>query len=158
MIRMIAAIDDARGLARQGNIPWRLPTDAEYYKNMTKGSPIAVGRNTFLKMGAQTLAARYSRVYVLSSQELEIPNGEAITDAEVLAAGFDGDLWVLGGGTVYAQFIDLADELYLTRVDGDFGCDVFFPEFEDKFDLAKDGSRQSENGINFRFQVWVRRV
>ena len=74
--------------------------------------------------------------------------------ARQLVSQIADDLWVLGGSTVYAQFLDLADELYITQVEGDFGCDVFFPEFHDRFELAHEDPKRVEDGVQFTFQIW----
>ncbi len=157
-IRMIAAIDDKRGLARSGRIPWRLPTDTAYYINKTKNSMIALGKNTYRQMGPDLLAERYKHVYVLSNEPINVPNGEVVTDVPALVGSLSEDLWILGSGGVYVQFLEFADEIYLTRVSGDFGCDIFFPEFESKFELTHDEPELTENGINFKFQIWSKRV
>ena len=57
---------------------------------------------------------------------------------------------------MFESTIDLADELYITQLDGDWHCTKFFPEFRDKFELKSALSPQTENGITFRFTTWKR--
>ncbi|MBI1857353.1 dihydrofolate reductase [Candidatus Saccharibacteria bacterium] len=68
-----------------------------------------------------------------------------------------GDVWNIGGAVLFASTFDMADELYLTRLQGDFGCTKFFPEFEDKFERTSSGEPITENDITFHFEVWKRK-
>lgn len=153
-IRLIAAVDDKRGLARENKIPWRLPTDSQYFQDKTRSQPVLVGKRTFEQMGPKALAAQYSFIYLLSREDGQVENGLAIRDLQAFVSKLTDDIWVIGGGQVYAQMLPYATELYITHVRGDFGCDVFFPEFEDKFSLVREDPIQTENGIEFSFQLW----
>ncbi|MDQ3065323.1 MAG: dihydrofolate reductase [bacterium] len=154
-IRMIAAIDIRRGLARKNIIPWKLPADTKYYQDMTMGNSVVLGKNTYFAIGPSILAKRYSHIYVVAHEQIEVENGEVISDISKLANDIAEDLWVLGGGSVYQQFLPYADELYLTQVSGDYNCDVFFPDFEDTFELATKSAEMNHNGIDFRFEKWI---
>lgn len=67
------------------------------------------------------------------------------------------DVWVIGGGGVFKQTLDEADELCITQLEGSYDCTVFFPEYDKKFILDHESEPYTENGITFRFQVWKRK-
>lgn len=155
MIRAIAAIDDKRGLADDQGIPWDLPSDRRYVREKTRGANMLMGYNTYLEF-TKPLPERHW--YVVTDGQEPLRDGfEPVTDLDRFMASPPENLWLFGGAGVFAQTIDYADELYLTRVRGDFGCTKFFPEFEDKFVLAEQSPPTEENGITFHYEIWKRK-
>jgi dihydrofolate reductase len=162
MIRLIAAIDRKMGIAKKGFRPWKIPEDEEYFKNQTSslGGRVLTGNTTFkTAYGNQPLSGRQN--YILTHSTEAIEGAIVVNDlTSFIDQNRDQDLWVAGGANVYQQLIenDYADELYLTLIDADFGCDQFFPDFEDKFDLAKQGEVHEQNGFNFRYNLYTRKT
>lgn len=154
MIRLIAALDDKLGLANDQGIPWDLPTDRAYAKEKTMGNPILMGFNTYLEFKSSNTGRRN---LVLTDGKEPLREGfEAVTDIEEFMKNPPDNLWLFGGAGAFAQTINYADELYLTRVKGDFQCTKFFPEFEDKFELSARSEEYTENGTSYRFEIWKR--
>lgn len=58
------------------------------------------------------------------------------------------------GAVSFEQTMDVADELYITKIDAEFGCDRFYPEYENKFDLVQESQPKSQNGFNFVYTVY----
>lgn len=139
MIKLIAAIDEERGIGKNGSIPWDHPKDLQFFRFMTYGSKIVMGRKTFDSIG-EPLKGR--QTYILSERR----NGEISRDNKVVARYTNWDrlmmvdldiyetAYVCGGESVYKQTLNMADELILTKVSGTYGCDTFFPEYKEKFD------------------------
>lgn len=156
MIRAIAAIDDKRGLADDDGIPWSLPSDRAHEREETRGGNLLMGYNTYLEF---TSAPDNRHWFVLTDGAEPLREGfEPVTDLKNFMENPPRDLWLFGGAGVFAQTIDYADELWLTRVDGDFHCTKFFPEFENQFELVQQGRPQSENGVTFQYEIWKRRT
>lgn len=161
MIRLIAAIDRKRGIAKGGRMPWRLPEDERYFTRMTKthGGNVLSGGVTFREgYGGKPLTGRHN--YILTRRPDPIPGATVVHDLPALLEEFkDKDLWVAGGSEVYAEIMKAgkADELYLTVIDADFDCDRFFPEYEQDFKLAEESPSREENGLKFRYARYVRR-
>jgi dihydrofolate reductase len=158
-INFIAAVDDRLGIAKSvpgtaGKIPWHLPTDQAYFRAKLADVPVVMGWNTFRANGFKPYGTGPNTV--ITDDPIDLYEGVQIThDLKGFFENLRTDLWVAGGGQIFEQALPYATHLYLTRVAGDFGCDIFFPEFEDRFELAEDGPEQEENGTKFRFQVWV---
>lgn len=151
MIRFIAAIDSLRGIADDKGIPWNLPSDKEYYRNQIKDSIVLMGRKTY-ESHAAPLSSRVN--YVLTSHVEPLRAGfHAIDDIDSFLAQ-KLDIWVVGGSGVFEAVLPHADELWITQVNGDFGCTKFFPRFEDQFYLYKRKRIMRENGIEFQYQIW----
>lgn len=161
MIRLIAAIDRKRGLAKRGGMPWSIPEDEKYFTEQTKthGGHVLTGGTTFRETyHAHPLRDRHN--YILTHDDTPIAGAEVVHDLETFLEGFtDKDLWVAGGAKVFEEVMALgkADELYLTLIDADFGCDQLFPEYEPAFKLARQDEQREQNGFRFTYAVYARR-
>ena len=155
MIRMIAAIDGNGGLARQGVIPWDIPTDRRYFRKQTMrfGGSVIMGRKTYESIG-KPLHNRHA--IVVSSQMSDFPEVVVISSLIDFLSTTQDDVWVIGGGEIYRQALAFADELYITHVEGDYDCDTFFPDFISTFTLKRQSKAQHENGYTFTFAVYSR--
>src|ERR1700691_3334961 len=127
MFRLIAAIDRKRGLAKQGFQPWFIPKDEHFFPEQTKslGGVVLVGSTTFATF-KEPLAGRQN--YVLTHDDTPREGAELVHDLEKFLGEWQArDVWVVGGANVFAQVMELgrADELYLTHIEADFGCNQF---------------------------------
>jgi dihydrofolate reductase len=156
MIRFIAAIDSKRGVADEHGIPWlgKIPSDVHYYHKQVEGFTTLIGYGMYLEL-KKPLVNPIN--YVASKRDTKLRDGFILAeDAVEFLQKHTEDVWVLGGAALYASTIHLADELYLTRLDADFKCTKFFPEFEQEFSLTTQSDPITENGITYTFQVWKR--
>ena len=158
MIRCVAAIDKKRGLADEHGIPWqgKLPSDVSYYHQKIKGAATLMGYGMYLEL-SKPLVNQFN--YVASKRGTKLRDGfMLVADAVNFLLNAEEDVWILGGADLFASTMHLADELYITRLQADFNCTKFFPEFEQQFTLAHKSAKQEENGITFYFQVWNKKL
>lgn len=156
MIRHIVAIDRDYGIAKNGILPWKIPDDEQYFTDMTKkyGGVTLTGRATYDTFGGQPLKDRQN--FVVTHQTAPISGAELVHDIDEFFRNHTEDIWVVGGAEIFKQTLDIADELYVTRVDATFGCDRFYPKFEDKFVLQSETDWLEQNGFRYRYQVYGR--
>ena len=130
MITLIAALDQAGGIGKGGELLCYLPADLRHFKASTLGKPIIMGNTTFQSLG-KPLPQRKN--IVLSRREnISADNVTyAHTPDEALAA-CDGapEVMVIGGAMIYRLFLPIADKLILTHIAGKFDADVFFPDIK----------------------------
>ena len=125
-----------RVIGAGNQIPWHLPEDFKWFKQMTTGHVIVMGRKTFESVG-EPLPNR--ETLVLSRSAFSHPGVKTIHSLEALSAWSDGrEIFICGGAQVYAQALPLCSDLYLTRVKREVAGDTFFPPFEDRFELAEE--------------------
>lgn len=131
-LALIAALDRNGAIGRDNALPWRLSADLQRFKALTLGHPILMGRKTAESLG-RALPGRRNLVMTRSGQ-VPFAQMQAVPDlAQALAiAAADGEqLWVIGGGEIYALTLPLATHLHLTRVDTVVdGADAFFPPLD----------------------------
>jgi len=135
-ISLIAAVAENGVIGRDGDMPWRIPSDFAWFKRMTMGKPMIMGRKQF-ETFPKPLAGRPH--IVVTRQQDYGPKGvtvvhnlaDAFLEAEYLAADANADeIMVIGGGDIYAQAIGQADRLYITHVDLTPEGNVHFPAID----------------------------
>lgn len=159
MIRAIAAIDEKRGMANDSGIPWRkkVHQDVAYFREKTSEGDIIMGYGTYLEFN-QPIQNHQNYVATNKTENLK-PGFIKVSDARQFLKNYQGKLmWNIGGAGLLEQTIVLMDELYITQIEGDFGCTKFFPEFKNTFQLKSESEPIAENGINYTFQVWRRKT
>lgn len=158
MVRCIAAVDEKRGIADEHGIPWqgKIHGDVVYYREKIKGTPVIMGYGLYKELShPYPQSANY--VAVSGTSEKLRPGFETVEDAHAFLENFDGDIWNLGGALLFSSTLDLADELYITQLKGDFKCTKFMPTYKDEFELVSSSEPQTENSITYTFEVWKRK-
>lgn len=158
-ITLIAAMDRNRTIGIGNKLPWRLPAEMAFFKKMTIGKTVLMGRKTFESL-PKPLVDR--RNVVLTRQTDFHPEGCEIVHSikEALELYTAEELVVIGGADIYEQFLPFANQILLTKVEVDIeGGDAFFPAFSDlHWKLVESESRDSDekNKYAFTFQTFIR--
>ena len=137
--KAIAAMSENRVIGAGGKIPWHLPEDFMWFKRITLGQILVMGRKTFESIG-KPLPGR--ETIVLSRSGFRHKGIRVVPDLEELERAVEGDareVFICGGADVYRQALPFCGDLFLTRVKRWVeGGDAFFPPFEDRFDRILD--------------------
>jgi dihydrofolate reductase len=158
VIRIIAAIDNRLGIADENGIPWRgkLPSDIAYYRSHIANTPVIMGRGVYDELSNPYPGAVN---YVATTDIHPLRHGfTPIPDAGSFLRGYKSDIWILGGAILYKSTLNLAGELYLTRIENDFHCTKFFPHFDHLFSLKSRSQPVLENKLQLYFEVWDRKT
>ena len=156
MISIIAAIGKNNELGLNNDLIWHLPNDLKYFKETTLNQTIVMGYNTFVSLG-RVLPNR--KHIVLSFEKIKLPD-EVIqfNNMEDLKNYIkDKDVFIIGGASMYKQFIDECDKLYLTEIDDTHEADAYFPKFDKNLFNKKIIGTNSDNGINYTFTLYERK-
>jgi len=131
-ISLVAAVATNGVIGADGGLAWKISDDLKWFKRVTMGKPIIMGRKTFQSIG-RPLPGR-SNIVITRSLDFSADGvfiARSITAALTLACEFEaGEVCVIGGGEIYRQTIETADRIYLTRVDASVDGDTHFPEIE----------------------------
>ncbi|MBI1842250.1 MAG: dihydrofolate reductase [Verrucomicrobia bacterium] len=129
--KAIAAMSENRVIGQGNRIPWHLPEDFKWFKSMTTGQVLVMGRRTFESIG-RPLPNR--RTIVLSRSPFQFPGVEWAADlAQLNPDAMEGEVFICGGAQIYQQALPRCSDLYLTLVKRKMEGDTFFPPFEDRF-------------------------
>jgi dihydrofolate reductase len=173
---IIVAVDQKNGIGKDGMLPWNLPADMKHFKATTletsssdQINAVVMGRKTWESIPEKwrPLAGRLN-VVLTANDDYILPEGvlkfQGFDQALKALSGKEYQkrmehIFVIGGASVYTQAVShpLCDKIYLTSIEGDFGCDVFFPEFKRSFEQKGFSREYSEHGVKFSFAVYERR-
>ena len=126
-IAIIAAVSRNRVIGKDGKLPWHISEDLKRFKRLTTGHVVLMGRKTFESLGKPLPDRR--NVVITSSSIPGIETYPSIPDA-LRALEDEEKIFVIGGGRIFSQLLERADELYLTTVDRDVEVDTYFPPYE----------------------------
>jgi len=160
MISIIVAYAKGRVIGKNGTIPWHLPNDSQYFKRTTTGHTVVMGRKTFESLRRPLPNRR--NVVLTSSRTFAAPDVEVVHCVDdVLALGNRDDVFIIGGESIYRQFVEVADRLYITEIDVEVDGDTFFPEWDrESFMLVsvQAGILDERNTLHYTFFVYERKI
>lgn len=161
-LSIIAAVAKNRAIGKDGGLIWHISNDLKHFKEITTGGCVLMGYNTYASLpGKKALPKR--RNIILSSRIVTAPEGFEVTSSIPQALELLKDVpevFVIGGGTIYEQFLPIADKLYLTRIDKRFEADTFFPIVNfDEWELTELQVIDDDPQIDYeyRFETWERK-
>ncbi len=130
----VVAMDRNRVIGREGDLPWRLPSDLKHFKRVTLGKPCLMGRKTWESLpfplpGRPNLVLTRNAAYAAKGAEVFTDVKAMIGQGFELAgrAGVD-EIMLIGGGQLYKELLPHCDRLYITQVDAEVAGDAVFPE------------------------------
>jgi dihydrofolate reductase len=161
IISHIAALAKNHVIGADGDLPWDLPEDMKFFREKTSGHIIVMGRKTFESFPKPLK----NRLHVVITRQPDYPAPEgvkvfsdidtALKFCSTQTAQWGDEVFVIGGGEIYKQTLDRADQLYLTLIDREFPGDVKYPEFSDQFILSDRDERTEP--IPFAFCVYSKK-
>jgi dihydrofolate reductase len=162
LISIIAAVDENIAIGNENRLLCHLPDDLKYFKSVTQGHTVVMGRKTFESLPNGALPNR--RNIVISGNPLfRAENCEVFPSLEKAfdACRLEDEVFIIGGASVYKETLPIADKLYLTLIHHKFAAaDAFFPAVElSEWQEISRVSRQADekNKYEHSFVVWIRR-
>jgi dihydrofolate reductase len=148
-LHAVAAMTRNRVIGKDGAMPWHLPEDLKFFKRLTSGHPIIMGRKTWDSLGR---ALPNRRNIILSRKLAEAPAGaELIHIVDALdALHLEGNVYVIGGEEIFRLLLPQCESVYLTQLNFDSEGDTFFPVFEADFPKVET-LETSEKAVWLRF-------
>lgn len=157
-ITLIAAVGASRELGYQNQLIWHLKEDMKFFREHTMGKPIVMGRKTFESLPGLLKGREH---YVLTHQDILIDGVLVFHSKEELLNYINNkyqEIMIIGGASIYKEFIDLASKMLLTEIQANSKADAFFPEF-----LVQDWKRQVlsskvDSGLSFEHVEYTRKL
>lgn len=152
-------MDQNRLIGKDNGLPWRLPADLQFFKKVTMAKPIIMGRKTFESIGRPLPGRR--NIIITRDVSYHAEGCEVVFSPEQAIDSIrdNDEVMVIGGANIYQQLLPEADRLYLTRVDGKFEGDAWFPEvnFKQWKLLEKEDHKADENNdCDYSFEIYQR--
>lgn len=134
MIKIIVAMSKNRVIGDSNTLIWHLPEDLKRFKQLTTGNTIVMGRKTYESIG-KPLPNRRS-IIITRDPDYSAEGCEVVNSLEEALLLSNSDCFIIGGGEIYRQAIDIADRIYLTLIDKEFEGDTSFPELKDWVEIS----------------------
>ena len=158
MIRAILHADEKWGIGKNNGLMFSIPKDMKFFRETTSGKTVVMGGNTLRSFPHGNPLK--NRVNIVLSREMERDDCVIVRNYDELKAELknrkDEEIYIIGGGSVYAALLPYCEEILVTKVNADGGADVFFPNLdEDGNFVVKSASEEVEdNGYTIRFVTY----
>jgi dihydrofolate reductase len=158
MLAAVVAYGANRVIGVDGGLPWHLPSDMKFFRELTTGHAVLMGRSTYESIPERFRPLPGRRNLVLSRDPSYAPAGAEVfhtLEAAVEACG--GDAFVIGGGATYEAAMAIMDRIYATEVEASPDGDTYFPELGPEWQLVEEHPRVvEENGGAFTIRIYDR--
>lgn len=162
IITLVAAASENNVIGKDNKLLWSLPNDSKFFKNVTWAMPVLMGRKTFESLNNVPLNGRTNIVITRNPHQLQAFKGIKVVSSlqegiEVAKETDAKEVFVIGGGQIYAEALPIANKIVLTRVHTTIEGDAYFPAFDKKewrlfsnLDFPVD----EKHAYSYSFQIW----
>lgn len=159
---LVVAASTNNVIGKDNQLVWHLPNDLKFFKNITWGFPTIMGRKTYEALN-KPLPGR-TNIVITHNPDWKVDGVTTAASLEdAIAKGYETNakqIFIIGGGEIFAQSILIADSIYITRVHAALEGDAFFPEIdEDKWELVsnEDFPADEKHAYPYSFQLWKKK-
>ncbi|MDQ0873380.1 dihydrofolate reductase [Paenibacillus sp. V4I3] len=158
-ISFIFAMDRNRAIGVNNTLPWHLPGDLKFFKSVTMGHPILMGRKTYESIGKPLPGRR--NIILTQNPQFHAEGCEVIHSVQEAVDGFrDQELFVIGGAEIFQLFTSVVDRMYITHIEHEFEADTFMTELDlSEWTLvsSEQGERNEKNPYEYYFRIYQRK-
>ena len=156
-MQAIVAVSENWGIGKDNDLLFRISADLKRFRQLTAGHTVVMGRKTLESLpGGKGLPNRRN-IVLTSNLDFTAENAEPVCTAAGAVFTAGADAFVIGGATVYRQFLSLCDRVYVTKVFASPEADAFFPNLDESpdWEVACESEIMEENGLRFQYVDYV---
>lgn len=158
-MNLIVAIDSENGIGKNNNLLTHLPEDMKFFKETTTDSVVIMGRKTLESFpGSKPLKNRIN-IVITNDKEYQKENAiivHSVEDAITEAKKYNKEIFVIGGASIYKQFLPLVDIMFITQIYKSFDADTFFPQIPPDWKSENLSEIKEYNDIKFQFKKYTK--
>ena len=160
MLSLIVATTREGIIGKEGALAWRIPKDLQYFKKVTMGKTMIMGRKTFESLPGMLPGRKH--VVLTRNRDLSFPEGvEVLHDLEEVLKYRDlsEEVMIIGGGELFQHFMPYCEKLYITYVNKEFQGDTYFPleKLTDFVEIHRETALDEHSGIELDFTVYQKK-
>lgn len=160
MLSLIVATTEEGVIGKEGTLAWRIPKDLQYFKKVTMGKTMVMGRKTFESLPGMLPGRKH--VVLTRNRDLSFPEGvEVLHDLEEVLKYRDlsEEVMIIGGGELFQYFVPYCEKLYITYVKKEFQGDTYFPldKLTDFVEIHSETALDEHSGIELDFTVYQKK-
>lgn len=154
MINIIVAYDKNLAIGKDNQLCWKQSADLKRFKELTTGHTVVMGRKTYESIG-KPLPNR--RNIIITRQDIKIDGVEIINSIEDIK-NIKEDIFIIGGGKIYKECIQISNRIFATEVDCEIDADTWFPKIDDSWKIIKYEKFKSDdkNQFDWKFINYIR--
>ncbi len=160
-ISIIVAIASNNAIGKNNDLLWHISKDLKRFKLLTEGHIVIMGKKTYFSLPVHPLPKRTNMVITdIAGEQIDNCIMAYSIDDAVKKMDNQKENFIIGGGSIYKQFLPLADKLYITRIHQDFVADTFFPEISEKnwkLIEKQDITNDNQNNFTYSFEIYKRK-
>jgi dihydrofolate reductase len=158
MISIIVAVSDDWGIGKDNELLWHISEDLKRFKRLTSGNVVIMGKKTWESLPKKPLPNRKNIVITDNPEETFEGAITSYSIEDSLTKCVPGeDIYIIGGGSIYRQFMPLADRLFITHVHRKAPADIYFPEIDMKIWEVTEKEEFESGDIPYTYAIYQRR-
>jgi dihydrofolate reductase len=161
MISIIVAVSEDWGIGKNNDLLWHLPDDLKRFKKLTSGNTILMGKKTWESLPRRPLP---NRINIVLTDNREDKFEGAVTafsiDDAISKCNKEDEIFIIGGGSIYRQFMPIADKLYITHVHSKTPADIYFPEIDPavwKVSESEECTDTEKYPVPYTYKIYLRK-
>lgn len=158
MFSIICAVGSNNEIGCENKLLWNLPKDMAFFKKKTLNHTVVMGKVTFESIGIAL--PKRKNIVIAKENNYIAKNCEICNNLNELIEKYktaDEEIFIIGGASIYQQFLPHASKLYLTLVDDAPVADTYFPDYKEEFKVLTESEKQCENNICYRFVELIKK-
>ncbi len=162
-MNLVAAADQNWGIGYKGELLVRIPADQEYFRKITTGKVVVMGRKTLNTLPGKMPLANRTNIILSEKPDFQVKHGKVVHSVEecleLLKAYPSEDIYIIGGESIYRQFLPYADVIHLTKIMYRYKADSYFPDITKmpEWVLTADSEEQTYFDLEFFFLKYERK-
>lgn len=132
MLHFVGAYADNYAMGYEKHLPWpRMAADISRFHVLTKNKIVLMGQRTYKEFSDVQKILGTKKIYVATRQKIKLQDAEIISNLELIVEkSKTEDIWVIGGAQIFTQLLPHATSMYITKIEGEFEADTFFPAYD----------------------------
>ena len=159
----IVAVDNNWAIGYKNNLLVSIPADMRFFRDTTIGKVVVMGKNTLESFPGGKPIAKRTNIVVALEKDYKVPGAtvvNSIEEAIEAVKDYDtNDVYIIGGGSIYRQFLPYCDTAHVTKIDYEYEADTYFPNLDedDEWELTGDSDEQTYYDLEYRFLRYERK-
>ena len=159
----IVAVDNNWAIGYKNNLLVSIPADMRFFRDTTIGKVVVMGKNTLESFPGGKPLAKRTNIVVALEKDYKVPGAtvvNSIEEAIEAVKDYDtNDVYIIGGGSIYRQFLPYCDTAHVTKIDYEYEADTYFPNLDedDEWELTGDSDEQTYYDLEYRFLRYERK-
>ena len=159
----IVAVDNNWAIGYKNNLLVSIPADMRFFRDTTIDKVVVMGKNTLESFPGGKPLAKRTNIVVALEKDYKVPGAtvvNSIEEAIEAVKDYDtNDVYIIGGGSIYRQFLPYCDVAYVTKIDYEYEADTYFPNLDedDEWELTGDSDEQTYYDLEYRFLRYERK-